>query len=702
MTRTGFAQLSLLAVSFTACQGSVGGDKAENDLTPFDPREPSSLGGRGGSSTEGAGGNASNPSGGSPAMASTPIPNLPLPPIKGTGILDCPAVAYPGTLVVQGVEEVAKLPSTYGTYCAACHGAAGEGRTGYPALTNTKLSSANFASTVRVGKGNMPKFDAAIMSDGDVQGIFAKVTQKATGGSLVTQHPALSWTAAQIEDKRAKGLAAFRHADERGEACSNCHAPDGIDLAVLAYPDEAILRRAGLHLPPDQALVVLDFIHAQRRHYNITQPCSTDWRPFQPGGKVLAGKTDQEQDESFWLELRQRNILVSTKTIETEAESATAWKQLADLNMRMLPNGIPLPRWTEDSFDGAEHKSLNDWIPSVPRVPKDGEFLKRFDEYVANPTLEGISSLAEQLTTLTHDNGFSEIKTGGYRPTFQEFFMTKYRSVLIASHYFRMAALGRKGWFEDFQMAPSPMAVISNGQMINPMQAVGFLFQEDNCFADDACRPAEFAALPSLAKLEVGADAKTFKEPLLPTLSHAWWSLATLLDPVLAQRPFKRTNPRPTVHYWMGHFSQRDIHRPFYTALINVKRSEAMSASTPGNKVHPLLEAALHSDGDRTNLFDDSSNRLSHVFLQHNLLRMELLEMRRALKASGSVSDRGSVRAEVARIATWVDSRLSNNDLIARATDLIDFKALKASMSSTTTLATEVKKLIDAAPQSSN
>lgn len=35
-------------------------------------------------------------------------------------------------------------------------------------------------------------------------------------------------------------------------------------------------------------------------------------------------------------------------------------------------------------------------------------------------------------------------------------------------------------------------------------------------------------------------------------------SVGTLLDPILSERPLARANSRPTLHYWMGHFSQRE------------------------------------------------------------------------------------------------------------------------------------------------
>lgn len=633
-----------------------------------------------------------------PAGPATGFP-IPAPIASGVkGILDCPTVAYPGSVVSAMKQTTNPPPATFGTYCAACHGAAGEGRPGYPALTTVKLTFSEFATVVRNGRGNMPRFDAMVVNDSDLKTSHDMVTRDAGGGSVVTQHPALSWSPAEVESKRSNGLIAFRKPDAKNEACSSCHAPDGIDLAVIAYPDDAILRRAGLHVPAEQAQVILDFIHAQRRHYNIKAPCSTDWRPLQPGGSVLPGDTAKEQDESFWAEIRKRNILVAKAAVETEAESTAAWKELATLNIRAIPNGIPLPRWSEDSFDGTGHKSLNDWLPSVPRAPKNGDFMRLFDDYLAQPTLEKISTLASQVNVLTHDNGFSEIQTGGYRPTFPELFLSKYRGVLIASHYFRMALLKGKGGWDEFQVAPSPMAVLSNGQMINPMQSIGFLFQEDNCFADSGCRSKELASLPHLARIEVGDDPAQFKKPLLETLAHAWWSVATLVDPVLAERPFLRKNNRPTVHYWMGRFDQREIHRPFYNAVIGVKRAEAMIASTPESNVHPLVDMQFHIDFDRSNLRDFNGKRAPYVFLQHNILRMELLQMKRALKAGSAVFDKKGVAGEVALFAEWIDSRRNGDGIMAQAADGIDAAALRTSMATFSALATEVRALIETAP----
>ncbi|MEN0067497.1 MAG: hypothetical protein AAGA48_35525 [Myxococcota bacterium] len=50
---------------------------------------------------------------------------------------------------------------------------------------------------------------------------------------------------------------------------------DAVDLATIAYPDDAILRRAALHVEPELAQDIVRYVHAQRPVFNIAEPCST-------------------------------------------------------------------------------------------------------------------------------------------------------------------------------------------------------------------------------------------------------------------------------------------------------------------------------------------------------------------------------------------------------------------------------------------
>jgi cytochrome c553 len=383
-------------------------------------------------------------------MPSQPVTNMPTtpgtpgsgnpgsnPPVVGKGILDCPTVPYPGGTVV---EQAAMRPSDkYQNYCAACHGAAGQGDAKYPTIPGG-TSKQQFMAMVRNGsEGKMPKFPASLYPDTELLADFDRLLSQ-TPTKTVT-HPSLSWTIDEAKAKKATGLAAFRKKDAHGAACANCHAPDGLDLAVLAYPDAAILRRATLHLPPEDGPLLVDLIHAQRRLYNIQTPCSLEWRPLQPGGRPLEGATALEQDLAYFRELKAHNVKVVSSRIQNKADAAAAAQELLTLNIRKIRMGIPFARWTEDGFNGDAHRTINDWIPAVPRTPTDDRWYKLFDSYAENPSTSGMQSLLAALRSATSDNGYPQADDR----KIAIMFFSKYVSVLTATHYFRMALSENRG-----------------------------------------------------------------------------------------------------------------------------------------------------------------------------------------------------------------------------------------------------------------
>ena len=225
-------------------------------------------------------------SGGSAGSALAPEP---IAATGGPGLLDCPTVDYPGT-----TSATISLSPDFVRNCGVCHGGSGEGKDRYPALPG-KLSQSEFIAKVRAGAANMLSYASEFMSDSLLkQDYEALVTRTKSGANSV--HPSFKWTDAEVQEKRAVGLALWRKPDKEDAACANCHSPDAIDLAVIGYPDAAILRRGTLHQPADVTLKIVDFVHAQRRHFKITRPCSPQWNVLQPGGEVLLGNTKRLSD----------------------------------------------------------------------------------------------------------------------------------------------------------------------------------------------------------------------------------------------------------------------------------------------------------------------------------------------------------------------------------------------------------------------
>lgn len=612
-------------VASSACNGNVTGDSDQSDDTEGKPA-----------------GSKPNVAPGSPTEATAPNSNgsAGVVPKGIEGILDCPTVAYPGT-----EETAAGLSPAYGNLCAACHGGAGEGQAGYPALPSQK-SKADFIKYVRAGGKAMPAFDVGQLDDATLAKDFEALSKRTAGGQINLSTPAWAWTPEQIKAKRAAGIIAWRKADSQGAACASCHSPDAIDLAVIGYPDSSILRRAHGHISTQDALAVVDYVHAQRRTFNITRPCSPDWRVFQPGGEVLPGSTPKEQDSAFSQELVRRGLLVATGKVTTIEDADKAWNELATLNLRRLRIGIALPRWTQDGFNGDGHKSINDWISSVPRMAKGNEWYQQVDAYLADPTIEKMTALLSKVETLTDDGGFSKKPWVGGE--LAPVFTSKFHVTQVASHYFRMALLGKPGWFEQAESPPE--LTITRGETYNPFNAIGFAYQENHCYNQATCSPGQYEALPASAKLEfdpiIGARAGgtdgplKFVDVMQDELTHPWWTLAALFDPSFG------AGRGIVMHYWLENpsptkgqnFPQRSFHRPFLMAVTMVKRAAALEKRNAAPGVSGHLHGNIMSGFENT-IASTMGDSPENIRLTSNLMRMTLLRQQRSLKAGAAVAN---------------------------------------------------------------
>ena len=71
----------------------------------------------------------------------------------------------------------AGLSLAYASQCSACHGTTGTGSGTYPSLPG-KLTLATYAGVVRTGRGAMPAFGSAQISDADLTADYQWMTTK--------------------------------------------------------------------------------------------------------------------------------------------------------------------------------------------------------------------------------------------------------------------------------------------------------------------------------------------------------------------------------------------------------------------------------------------------------------------------------------------------------------------------------------------
>lgn len=686
------SRLIVAALACLSCEGRVMRD---------DPRGPAPVAGAAGANSAG---DPATPGGSPGASVGTDAP-APDRSSASRGPFDCPTVDYPGTRAAAPT-----LSSAFRDGCASCHGGAGEGQGPYPTLPG-KLTADEFVAKVRQGSRNMPAYTTGFVSDDVLRTDYAALAKRAATASLPTEHPALRWSDQEVSDRYTAGLVAWRKGDARGAACASCHSPDAIDLALIGYPDSTILRRAGQHLAIEDARKVVDFVHAQRRRFAITRPCAPSWRPFQPGGEPLPGNTVEQQEMSFAAHLASLKLTVAVGRVDGLADAIKARDELLAIDLRKLRIGIPLPRWTEDMFNGPEHRSIVDWIPENPRIPNDARWYALQDAYLADPSDANLFKLIDAYAQLTNDGGmaadFEAHQTVGARNWMGEAMPIKFETVLLGSHHFRLELLKRPGgWFDRPRV---PYADEVDGWM-NPYFQVAQHSLSAPCANDKECNRTYHLQLPSPLIDEAKAydDASEF----IASLSHPFFTLGQLLDQGLLLSGGAGHNTTEAIYWNAEHFPHNHVHKPFFsihrtfvqTQMMTAKGNTGLAPLVRGDPNSPV-PALLHGKWCRLTGLDvpkDPADPRGEVAakLKTNALRTLLLLMREQLQKGAPVSVRSELLASFEKWRTLplqIDSYLGNAAWAQRWPAIAKERAYY--VDGTTALLDEVTKLVNAAPE---
>lgn len=250
----------------------------------------------------------------------------------------------------------------------------------------------------------------------------------------------------ELNEVISEGLEAWRKpgAIQDGAACANCHAPDALDLAYFAFSNNTIKRRAEPHttqfssqLSGEDFKKIQKLVEALRIKYNINPKDPMQFRPLQPGGEVLPGNTAAERDLAFGQQLKSMGFSFANEPVLSLEDAKKQRDEWLQLNPRNLKIGIPFNRWSEDPFHGKDHATMADWLPDLPRVPREGrarEWYAIQDAYLANPTDENFWEMYDNLYSYTR---------AIYDGNSEYFFHRKYRSVLMAQHMFRKEVMNQ-------------------------------------------------------------------------------------------------------------------------------------------------------------------------------------------------------------------------------------------------------------------
>jgi mono/diheme cytochrome c family protein len=716
-----FASLFLLPLApVSACVGEIAQDSGEVPATsaPKAPAasEPSAAAAPGSPAAAPGVTPAVGPSapGATPPTTTQPAqpglpPGAPAPKPAAAdgppGILGCPTTEAPA----YGSATSVTLSRAFQASCATCHGGAGEGKGKYPPVPG-KLTLAEYIAKIRAGVREMPAFPADFVSDADLKADFGKLEQLALspGSLMAVGEPPSAWSAAKVEEVYRKGLAAWRKPGAVDQqACVNCHSADGIELAVIGFSDDSILRRGQQHVSPEDALAIRDFIHAQRRRYGLSRTCSTDWRPFQPGGTVLPGTTRNEQDAAFMGVLKKRGLLVAAGKVVTLDDAKRAFTELQAVDLRQLPMGLPLPRWSEDKFNGPEHRDINDYMPAVPHIPnRPAEYFALEDEYLANPTDATLYKLIDQNKRNMNDGGYAARYTTqklpgncGYQNS-TEWFLNiinrpKRLNVLISAHLFR-EELKKPGSFYKRPAAPFPDAPFP----MNPAFTLGGFTIEPPCY-DDNNYPSWIKSFPAGFREEL-PEVDLMKGVISNSsdrVTHPWMSLGQLLDPSLISTDGMQDNK---LHYWaFRNFTQKEVHLPFMyvhriatqTTYWTTMRGTALYPKTQGpfsvahrDWLAPLLSTSNQESAGLQSAIDPASKTLPAADVnafKGNLIRTMMLLSRELLQKGAALQmdqnydhclavtcQTGEMNGYIKSLATYATNAAGKAALAAQGFDL--------------------------------
>jgi mono/diheme cytochrome c family protein len=630
-----------VAVLVASCTGTLSPPRIEEGAGPASPGSPSVV--------QPPANEPKHDPGVPPVGPVDPQAQIPSDAIRG--ILSCPTVELPAFELDFKPTAGSKVSDAYSQACAGCHGGAGEGRPGAPNLQESLLTDAEFLSVVRMGRQAMPAFNATVISDVELRNDLVAIKALKGTRSHSSRGSVWTWPEAEYRQALVEGLVAWRKPDAQGAACANCHTPDAIDLAVIGYPDSAILRRGHEHLAIDDLNKVVRFVHAQRRTFRIAKPCSPLWRPFQPGGEVLPGNTPSAQELAFETVLQDRLPRLVSGAVRTLADAKAAYAELQAVDLRTTPIGIALPRWTEDGFNGEAHRTTNDYMPALPFIPRSKSvWYAKEDAYVADPTDQNLLALLTSFAAENDDGGFAKRQSKGatgncypYREagSFITSFNHLKRSMQIVAQHFLRRELSSSGALRN-----QPVLLPSSLTPMNPFLVFGGNFVEPPCY-DEVSHRDLYDTIPESMQRELPmADiARKALNTLNGQLTHPWMTLGQVLDPSFLNSDTSTNNK---LQYWSDlNFSQGVWHEPFFYAhrIAQHDRHEAAFASVASGingkqpsrywaaSSSPMLDGEIFFQMRVNNVVPTSERALFRANRFHgNVIRMFLLLQKEKLQ----------------------------------------------------------------------
>lgn len=469
-------------------------------------------------------------------------------------------------------------------------------------------------------------------------------------------NPAAPLAPEQVETMLAQGLQAWRRPGNHG-SCVACHAPDAFDLALLAYPDATIHRRALDHVDAADATRIVDLVKVIRQLYAIERPLDPlKFRPLQPGGELLPGTTPEQRDAAFGNVLANDvKLLWATGRIESRADALAAQAQLRDLDLRKLPIGVPFDLWSEDAADGPSHLSVSEWLPGMGVRPKAGraaEWYALHDDYLIVPSdakfwayFSRIDELLESIEPAGHELGF-------------QWSLLKYKSVQIAQHMLRHRSLA----------FPNPLVgrtgdAVANRRVIldrNPLFRTGDHLRRFPLYDDPAKPITTFPAFLAPTLPTAPAELRRQTEQFF----RAWFWMGWTYDPalLLSDEIFQTVEGD---YLYASLLADYKLHHAFVVAKTSVAKAGAtawFNAPGPGVAGHgkwasftPFM-VLHHIERNRNEPGAADPRRAAHDRMFSNTARMWIYLVHDDLERTRTVYDRNLVRGAIRFARAWLNA----------------------------------------------
>lgn len=463
----------------------------------------------------------------------------------------------------------------------------------------------------------------------------------------------------------SQGLTLWRKpgAIDNHAACATCHSPDGIELAFYGFDDATILRRAHRHLSESDSRKLVAYFRDYRRRIRTTSnPNAFETSPLQPGGFVLPGKTPEDRDFAFGLQLQQKTPTLFGAPIKSLAQAIRAEHELLAVDVFKLRVGFPLSRLSEDPFHGP-HAVFNQWLPEVaPTIPADklAEWYRKSDAYLRESTTARLAGLITDHELWIPTARFTQ---------FQALSAQKFRALLVLQHRLRTQVAAKSHPFLD--------PVVLELKNHNPVWEVGEIARD--LLADPSPISARTFGLdePDLA-------AHASSRPLadqVHSLRLSWFWLGWMLDQGLY-----RTSPNDKVRLgaWLAQSLSEDGPYALHLAFADGRRQAVINNNLASwaetlSRRHRLFDlTGLHSAGRYLTLIPRQPERRKlYLTFVCNLMRMNLLLEQEAMLKTREVWRKPNTRAAVAEFTDFIrkyePGSVSEINAIQRSmNDLID------------------------------